>query len=332
MFLPRLGKLGALVANNWPAKVISIALAVALVMFYRMGALTTRAIIVPLSVEAGHALVPASAPPSAVRVTLRGHDEGLGLIADGDIEAFVDLSRLETEGWHGVAVQARRRGSALEIEPLEISVSPLEIQILLERRVSAILPLVAPIQGGVASGFDLVSHSLSPAEISVSGPTSAIAALSEILTSPVFLDGRSGDFTVELGILSPGPLVSMSGAATAEFHGIVRQAVPVRSISGIPIELWGLPAGFDARAEAQAGSVRIEGSRDLIEGFSPQAGFLFADASGVAGPGLHVLPVRARLPAGFALLALEPGTVSLEIVELYRDEADDDNDTGEGAP
>jgi len=298
-------------ADKWPAKVLSIALALALVAVYRVSNLSTRTITVPLAVEAPGDLIPASPLPEGVRVRLRGEEAGVRAIAEGDIEAFADLSGRQGEGWARAQVQVRRRGAALEVEPLEVSARPPEISVRLDRRATATLPLAAPMQGSVAYGFDLVSRSLTPGEVTVSGPAGAIAYLTEIATSPVALDGRSADFAVAVAIASPSPLISIAGPGSAEFRGVVRPAVPVRSVSGAPIALEGLPPWLTASAAPAAGGARIEGSWEQIDAFSPGPGFLYADASGISEPGLHLLPVRARLPHGLSLARLDPETVSV---------------------
>ena len=113
--------------ENWPAKALSIALALILFVFHQMSSTATRSLSVPLTVQANAAVVPASPYPHNVRVQLRGDNEGIRSIADGDIEAFADFSRFDTEGLFRAPVQIRRRASALDVEPLEISVSPAEV-------------------------------------------------------------------------------------------------------------------------------------------------------------------------------------------------------------
>ena len=309
--------------DNWPAKVLSVALALILVMFYRVNTISTRALTVPLRVETSHALIPASPVPNNVRVTLRGGDESVMLISDDDIEAFIDLSRHEFEGWYRSPVQIRRRGLALEVEPLEVSVTPLDISVRLDRRINIVLPLIVPVQGSVASGFDLVSHSILPAEIYVSGPLSILGDITELTTTPINLEGRSSDFRVAVNVVNPNPLLSMRGHELVEFQGVVRQAVPVRTIDNIPIVLTGLAPGLVADLGGRMGSVRIEGSWDRIDAFNPAPGFLSVDGSELAEPGVHALPVMVDLPAGLTLIRQDPENLSLVVAFDYAEDGED---------
>ncbi|MCL2128622.1 MAG: CdaR family protein, partial [Treponema sp.] len=95
------------ITENWPAKVLSVALAIILFVFHRMNTLTTRPISVPLAIETGSTMTPASSYPQSVRVNLRGEDDDIKSIADSDIEAYVDFSRYESEGLYRAPVQIR---------------------------------------------------------------------------------------------------------------------------------------------------------------------------------------------------------------------------------
>jgi YbbR domain-containing protein len=204
-------------AENWPAKVLSVALAIMLFVFNQMSTLTTRTLSVPLTVETGYTMVPGSTYPRTVRVRLRGEDEGIKLITDSDIEAYVDFSRYETEGLYRAPVQVRKKGSALAIEPLEITVNPLEISVNLDRRINKTLSLSASIRGNPAPGFDMISHSISPGEIVVSGPSGVLGSITEIKTEPIDIEGRSGDFSIIVNIANPNPLFVIMGESTVEF-------------------------------------------------------------------------------------------------------------------
>ena len=221
-FLLNSRQLIARIVENWPAKVLSIAFALILFVFHRMSTMSTRTLSVPLVIEMNSALVVASPYPQNVRIQLRGEDNGIKAIDEGDIEAYVDFSRYDAGGLYRGPVHVRRKGSALEVEPLEISVNPLEVSVRLDIWIYKTLPLMADIRGEAASGFDLVSHLIYPMEIVVSGPASILENLSEIKTNAIDLDGRRGDFSVEVNIANPSPFLVLRGSGMAEFRGLIR--------------------------------------------------------------------------------------------------------------
>jgi YbbR domain-containing protein len=307
-------KLILALAENWPAKVLSVALALILFVFHEMSTLTTRTIIVPLAIETNSALTPGSAYPVNVRVRLRGESDGVKLIRENDIEAYLDLSRHESDGQYRAPVQIRRKGSALIPEPLEITVNPLEVSVNLEKRISKTIPLAASIQGNAAAGFELVSFSVSPAEITISGPLRIMEALNDMKTDPVDIDGRKNDFNVMVNIANPNPLLlSIRGDAYAEFQCVIRPSVSVRNIDGIFIDITGLDPGFESDLGVKTGSVRLEAIQSLLDSFAVRPGLLSADCSGITEPGTYTLPVKVDLPDGFILIRNEPEEVSVTI-------------------
>ena len=307
-------------AENWPAKVLSVALALILFVFHEMSTLTTRTIIIPLAVETNSALTPGSAYPRSVRVRLRGESEGVKSILDSDVEAYLDLSGHESEGQYRAPVQIRRKGSALVPEPLEITVNPLEVSVNLDKRVNKNIPLAASIQGNVADGFELITYSVSPDEIAVSGPLRIMEAINDIKTDPIDIEGRKSDFNVMVNIANPNPLLlSIRGDAYAEFRCVIRPSVPVRNIDGITIEITGLGPHLESDLDGRTGSVRLEAAPSLLDNFTAGPGFFSVDCSGITEPGTYTLPVDVDLPDGFILIKRDPEEVGVTITLRSRE-------------
>jgi YbbR domain-containing protein len=302
------------IIENWPAKVISVAVALILFVFHQLNTLATRPLSVPLSIETNSMLVPARAYPENVRVNLRGEDDSIKSIIDSDIEAYVDLTKYEDGGLYSVPVQVRRKGSALGIEPLEIAVYPPKISIQLDQRISKTLPLTTVIRGRVADGFDLVSYTISPQEIVAVGPLGSLESVTEIETDPLDLDGRNSDFSMEMNIPNPNPLFVLRGSGTAEITCIIRPSVSVRSIEGLPIILLDLDPSFEADTGGRTGSARIEGNQSQLDNFQPSPAFFTVDCSGISEPGTYTLPVVVNLPREFTLIRYEPEGLGLTIL------------------
>jgi hypothetical protein len=219
--------------ENWPAKVLSVAAALMLLVFHRMSTLESRFFAAPLQVESGEAgLIPASSYPRLARVTIRGDANSIYPIIEDDIEAYIDLSKYTTEGWYRLPVQVRKTGSALGVEPLEISVDPMEVSIRLERKMSKNVPIIPAFKGRVIAGYDLVSQSISPATVLVEGPARLLAEITEFQTAVIDLDGRDQDFSVLINIVNRDPLIIIRGNGMTEFRGQVHRSSNIRSWGG----------------------------------------------------------------------------------------------------
>jgi YbbR domain-containing protein len=212
--------------ENWPAKVLSIALALLLFIFHRMSNLSDRFFSVPLNVEVRGNMIPSSSYPRTIRVSLRGDAVSINSILEDDIDAYVNLTRFETLGYYRVPVLVRRKGTALGVEPLEINVEPMELSIALDNKISKYVPLAANIRGQVEEGYVLSSFSLNPTQVVIDGPSELMGTIRELTTDYIDLNGRTGDFSVMVSILNQDPLLVIQGNGITEFRGFVTKQAP----------------------------------------------------------------------------------------------------------
>ena len=218
-------KLLHLVIDKWPVKVLSLAAAIVISIFYRMSTLETRFFTVPLRIESNDTFTPVNFLVTGVRISLRGEAEGIQPILEDDIEAYIDLSRYTSEGSYRAPVQIRKKGSALGIEPLEISVLPIEIPVILELRVRQSIPVFPVLRGTPAEGYELTNQMIIPDRITVEGPRSALNELIGFNTETIDLERRFEDFTARVNIINDDPLVLIQGDRMIEYRGAIR-AIP----------------------------------------------------------------------------------------------------------
>jgi len=218
-------KLLAKIIEKWPAKVLSVAAALIISVFYRMNTLETRFISVPLQVESSEALIPANYYAQTVRASLRGEANSINPILEEDIEAYIDLRKYTQEGTYRIPIQIRKKGSALGVEPLEISVVPIEISLVLEERIIKNIPVFPVFSGSVAEGFELTGHTIFPTEVIAEGPKSALETIYEFNTDTIVLDGRYENFTIMANIINDNPQITIHGSRICEYRGTVNRIV-----------------------------------------------------------------------------------------------------------
>jgi YbbR domain-containing protein len=214
-------KLLAKITEKWPVKILSLAAAVIISVSYRMSTLETRFFSVPLQIESSETLIPAVVFASTVRISLRGEADGIQPILEEDIEAYIDLTRYTAEGNYRVPVQIRKKGSALGVEPLEISVLPIEIPLLLEQRVTKNISVFPVLSGTVAQGYELTYQSLIPGSVIAEGPRSVLDSRLDFYTETINLDRRYDDFSIMVNIINDNPLISIQGNRMHEFRGSI---------------------------------------------------------------------------------------------------------------
>ncbi|MDR2394607.1 MAG: hypothetical protein LBD93_10710 [Treponema sp.] len=305
-------KLLAQIAANWPAKVLSIALALILFVFHHMNTLEERFFSVPLLVETTGNLIPASAYTKMIRISIRGDAARVRSLLEEDIEPYIDLTDKE-KGIYRVPVQVRTHGTALGLEPLEIKVDPLEISIVLDHKTSKYVPLKANTRGPLQRGYELTSYTLKPSQVALEGPAEVMSAISELSTDFIDLDGRNEDFSIMVSILNHDPLVVIQGNGMTEFYGYIREIIGLENFTNLPIRVDRLDERFSADLEVGTGSIRLEGSQRALEQYSPPASLLYVDASAITEPGTYTLPVVVPSLPGFTLLRRDPETVTVQV-------------------
>lgn len=302
----------AKILDDWPAKILSLAGAIALFFFYQFNRLEERPLSVPLSVVTNDKFVPASAYPRTVRLVLRGETNGIYAVLDGDIVATLDLREFNSAGVWRVPVRIEKKGSALGIDPLEISVDPSDVAISLEARVVKEVPVVPSFRGFLDPGFELAGFKLAPARIETAGPASLMEDLNNAATETIELTGRSENFTVTTKIALKDPLIKILSANSIDFSAEVKKTLVYRSFQDIEIYLKGLKE--DLRAENElVGAARLAGSSMELESYIPGPDVLIADMSAITAPGNYAIALSPNFPPEFEVETWSPLVVYINV-------------------
>ncbi len=305
---------------DWPAKILSLALAGALAYFYQMNRLEERPMSVPLTVVANDDFVPASQYPRTVRLVLRGESNAIYAVLEGDIEATLDLRGYTSAGVWRVPVRIEKIGSALGIDPLEINVDPSDIALSIEPRVVKEVQVVPSFRGYLEPGFELAGFELSPSRVEVSGPAGVMEKFIDAATVPIELTGRSDNFSARTTVALRDPFVSLLSANSIEFSAQVKKAMVFRNYQDLELGYAGLREGLslEAPSPAVSGSARVAASSVELESFVPAPGTLEVDLSGIEGPGVYVVAVVPRFPAGFDVESWSPVAATVTVTEGER--------------
>jgi YbbR domain-containing protein len=316
LFSLDLSKALAEAAKNWPAKVLSIALALILVAFHRMSTLQERSFPVSLQIEEDGPLVPTALQRITIRVSLRGDSANIDPILSEDIEAYINLAGYTEPGLYRIPVQVRKKGNALGVEPLEIGIEPLEVSLELDRNLSKVLSLKPAFRGSLEEGYELISYTVSPSQATVSGPQKLVEGLTELPTTEIELNGRRESFSQTTEILNRNPLIRLEGKGAVEFRGIVQEPPLFRDLSDIPIILVNLDRPFHGELDRETGTLRLEGSRQDLDSYIPPEDLLVLDGSEIHAPGSYTLRVQVNTGSSLKLSRWEPEKVNLQVSVL----------------
>jgi YbbR domain-containing protein len=301
--------------HNWPAKILSFAAALLLLVFHDITRLEERFLTVPLELELNDQLVPGSAYPGQVRLRLRGESEQVFQVVEDELRAYLDLRRYDTEGEYRAPVLVERSGVAAGEGTLEVTVEPDTVQISLEEKLLRSLEVESTATGFPATGYELVQLSLSPSAVEVEGPRSVVETISVVRTEELDLSTRREDFTERVRLVRPHPLVRFPGGAIVEVRGTIDESVVLETFEPVEIVVNGLSSDLSLAQSLPAGLIRVQARQIEVDGVTPGDLQLSVDASAVDEAGTVRLPVRPIVPLGFVVLRYEPTSVQLILEE-----------------
>ncbi|MEW5815575.1 MAG: CdaR family protein [Spirochaetota bacterium] len=299
--------------SNWPVKVLSLAGAIILFLFYRMSTLEERFFTVPLEISINSNYIPASSYQRKVRINLRGRQDEVFRVLEDDIQASLDLTSYKNEGVYKVPVQITKKGSALEIDPLEIRVDPMEIAITLERKVRKTVEVIPALIGFPAPGYELTQYFITPSTVRVDGPKSRLNDITSVPTEDIDLSGKDADFTTRVRLDHFDNLISFPGGDVVEFRGIIQEAVILKSFEPVDIISLDLDESLTEISDHKTGSIKLQGTQLLLERIRPEQVRLVADCSTIRVPGTYKLPLRPDVPQGLLVLEYRPAEVVMEV-------------------
>jgi hypothetical protein len=297
-----------------PVKVICLTAAVILLLFHRVTTLTERFFSVPLEVSTPSGLAVASAYPKTVRITLRGAEESIFPILEEDVEAIVNLETHRTSGVYRAEVKVTRKGTAQNIEPLEINVEPQQINFTLEPLMERRVSVVPDLRGSPAYGYELVQSAVTPANVVIRGAKSRVQGVTALPTEEIDLTGRTSSFASKVKLILPNSLVRVAGEASADFRATIQESMVMRQLEAVQVMPMDLSTHLALKAAPVAGSMKIQGAQLVIDGVRADQVHLLLDCSAVRRAGQYTLHVRPETLPNATVLDWTPRDLLVDVV------------------
>lgn len=239
--------------------------------------------------------------PDTVAVRVRGAASRLAGLGTGDLSAVVDLDGVRP-GRRLFALTAAQVTAPFGVEVVQIT--PAALPLVFEPTAVVTLPVQPRLEGTPAAGHSVTNISVTPSQVRVQGPESAVRDLTALFTEPVSLAQATQVVREVVTIDAANAGLRLDGGATAVVTVTLSADTTERTIAGIPIALRGGPAGGVMPAEAV---VTVEGARPVVEGLSAADLALFVDGAGAA-PGRELV-VQAESSPRFVVKSIQPSTV-----------------------
>lgn len=286
-------------------KLLSVAVATLLWLVVTGDPIVERTLRVGLELQRTPAdLELVGAVPDSVSVRVRGAASRLSGLGPADLSVVVDLDGVRP-GRRLFALTPSQVTAPFGVEVTQVT--PAALPMVFEPTAWAILPVRPRIEGSPVPGHAVSNVSVTPSQVRVEGPASAVRGLTELFTEPVSIDGAMSLVREAVTIDASDSGLRLAGSATVVVTVTIAADTTERMLSGVPIALRGGAPGRLTPAEA---TVVVQGAAEVVRGLAPGDVTLFVDAQGAA-PGRELV-VQAESSPRFVVRSIAPAAVAYE--------------------
>ncbi len=193
------------ITRDWPLKLISLALALALwLLLAPAGKVSSeKSMMIPLETrDVPEGLEIVERPVPAIDVTVRAPHRVLNEIGPSSLVARIDLGRATVH-----QQEYPLNAAMIDLPPgaQVVKISPSKVTIKLEKTAEAILEVHATLRGKPAPGYRITRVEIEPASVAVQGPESTIKTAAAATTAPVDVSGLTQSTVFDADIILPRP-------------------------------------------------------------------------------------------------------------------------------
>jgi len=289
--------------HGWKLKVISLALAAGL-WYYAVNEESVEIVrMIPLQVKMeSKDMSVLKVSSEHLRVVMKVPRAMVGEVANANIH-FIHVLDKEMKQAGEYAFHADPQEIIFPNVPLHvIRIEPQVIQVVVDELVTQKMPVKPNFQGEPAFGYKVRDEELQmdPNAVMVRGPKGQIEKMTEVLTRPISLTGRTRSFRVSTDFQLPVNVVAES-AASGDLFIPIHEVSEEKVLKNIVVKMV-RPSGALGLAELnpQKITVTLVGPRRVLQNLSPEKMRAYADLSEL-DYGEHAVDVSWVFPVGVTL-------------------------------
>ena len=251
-------------------------------------------------------------PPASKKLTVRAKGKQLLKLRRRPPEVVLDLTGV-TRGEVQRTISAGDVVLPLGAEAEVTRVHPPRLVLLeVDSLITMSLPVRLATTGELPPDFAwLEPASTVPAEVRVHGPYAELAHLDEIATHPVPLSLGPRVSGTQVGLVSPGPFVTVDPDSITMVLPLAR--VTTRNLEEIPVSVRNGSGNMFVRVMPETAMVQVAGPRAKVEALDPGLVVVQLDIRGL-DPGLHRVPPQVTLSVeGLEVRALLPSEFLVDV-------------------
>lgn len=304
------------IKENWKVKIICILIAVITYLVCQISFLDKKTFAVHPQVINSSNLTYVNEIPRFFRISVRGIPADIALLKENDFDLFINLNDYAEPGKYRVPLSFQLSEKATKMEKIEVSVEPESIELILEPKVTALIPLKSNISGNCAKGYEISSFNLSPDVVQVVGSKSLVEKTTFLETSPINVNGKSSDFTQKVNVINYNNRLILSDIK--EVTASVK-IIPIRitkQVESSEIFYYSLKDGFAIENSENTYKITVSGNKNELDNFVLSPLSVQVDCSNISTTGIYELPLMVIVPDGITVDKIEPNIVEITVVDF----------------
>ena len=251
--------------------------------------------------------------PDTVSVRLRGPASQLSGLGPGDLSVVVDLDGARP-GRRLFTLTSNLVTAPYGLEVIQIA--PASLTLSFEGRATRLLPVRPQIEGTPVPGHSVTNVSVTPSQVRIEGPESAVGGMSEVPTEPVSVERATTLVREAVALELPESGVRLVGGVvgTAVVTVTVSADTTEHTVAAVPIAVRGGAAELSAVPATAA--VTVQGASDVVRSLTAADILLFVDV--LDGPAARERTIRAESSPRFVVRSITPATVRLNAAPAKR--------------
>ncbi len=194
-------------------------------------------------------------------------------------------------------------------------IQPANITLTIDKLLEKDLPIKPMIIGNPAEGFEIVSVTANPADLSLKAPAEALKDTLFLSTQPIDVEGLNSSLINRRVPLDVKPeIAELIGESLISVNVTIREKLIPREFFDIPVEFSHAAERTAYRLTPGTVSVKVELPYHLAQSQSAPVSFTANVDADALPPGFYDLPVKvAPQPAGIRVVEVIPPRVNLKI-------------------
>ena len=313
--------------HNLAAKILSLALAILLYLSNQMLSLETKKFAIPITIQETGAMIIKNTVPKAVQVRLRSTPDNITSIDDSDIKIQLDTRQYLKSGKYDIPLDLITAPELVNLDPLEIEITPKTIPVYLEKRVANWFSLSPVYTGECAHGYMVSDISFDPKMVRVSGAADSIQAISDIKADKIILTDKNRSFTTEAFIQNYSKDLNIEIPQKITATITIVPVYKTQIFSNISVQPVDLDPNLEIIDDFPLITIELYGTQLDIESYKSSLIDIQADLSQITEPGNYEVPFRVFLSNRFDMKSINPVKISVTVTNAKTEDSDSVTDT-----